>query len=77
MQMKRLSVCCKSAHTGAKYLGLDAIRSRGSFVQGFSSGIMLLEDLPCDSVDNLLNLNIYLFILDFFSFPPLWEFFFV
>lgn len=75
--MKTLSVCCKSAHTSAKYLGLNAIRSTGSFVQGFCSGVMLLEDLPCDSVDNLLNLNIYLFILDFFSFPPLWEFFLV
>lgn len=72
MQRTRLSVCCQSAHTGAKCLGVNAIRSRGSFAQSFSSGVMSPEDLLCNSVENLLNLNIYLFWV-VFSFLPLWD----
>lgn len=70
-----MSVCCRSVCTDAKYLRLNASRSRIFFVQGFGLNTMLLEDLPCNSLGNLLNLNIYpnqifFFLPSFMGFRP-------
>lgn len=60
MERTIMSVCCRSVCTDAKYLRLNARRSRIFLVWGFSSNTMLLEDLPCNSLGNRLNLNICL-----------------
>lgn len=67
MERTIMSVCCRSVCTDAKYLRLNASRSRIFFVQGFGLNTMLLEDLPCNSLGNLLNLNIYPNQIIFFS----------
>lgn len=67
MQRTTLSVCCRSVCTDAKYLSLNATRSRIFLAQGFS--ITSLEDLPCNFLGNHLNLSIYLNLIFFFPLP--------